>query len=125
MKEERNVMAALRRMGFEKDQMTAHGFRAMASTILNEQGWPPDVIERQLAHVEGNSVRAAYNHAEYLPGRRKMMQHWANWLDGLKQGPVPALNHLLNLCMDFCQIPNNSACEPRRTRRRILSSGIS
>jgi integrase len=81
---ENTITAALRRMGFEKAQMTAHGFRAMASTMLNEQGWPPDVIERQLAHVEGNSVRAAYNHAEHLPQRREMMQHWADWLDGLK-----------------------------------------
>jgi integrase len=81
---ENAVTAALRRMGFEKDQLCAHGFRAMASTILNEQGWTPDVIERQLAHVEGNSVRAAYNHAEHLPQRREMMQHWANWLDGLR-----------------------------------------
>jgi hypothetical protein len=53
----------------------------MASTNLNEQGWQPDVIERQLAHVEGNSVRAAYNYAEYLSERRKMMQEWADWLD--------------------------------------------
>jgi integrase len=78
------IRVALRCMGFTNDQMTAHGFRAMASTILNEQGWTPDVIERQLAHVEGNTVRAAYNHAEHLPQRREMMQHWANWLDGLK-----------------------------------------
>lgn len=81
---ENAVLVALRSMGFTKEQMTAHGFRGMASTRLNEQGWPPDVIERQLAHVEGNSVRAAYNHAEYLPERRKMMQCWADYLDELK-----------------------------------------
>jgi integrase len=63
-----------------------HGFRAMASTILNEKGYRPDWIERQLAHVEGNAVRAAYNHAEYLPERRKMMQDWADYLDSLKAG---------------------------------------
>ena len=63
--------------------MTPHGFRATASTLLNENGWPPDVIERQLAHVERNQVRAAYNHAEYLPERRKMMQWWADYLDNL------------------------------------------
>lgn len=78
--------AALRRMGFTKDEMTAHGFRSMASTRLNEMGWPPDAIERQLAHVEGNSVRAAYNYAEHLPQRRKMMQAWADYLNGLRSG---------------------------------------
>jgi integrase len=83
---ENTIIAALRRMGYGRDEMTAHGFRSMASTNLNEQGWPPDVIERQLAHVEGNSVRAAYNYAEYLPERRKMMQAWADWLDNLVKG---------------------------------------
>ena len=78
------VNAALRRMGYSKEEMTGHGFRAMASTILHEQGWPSDVIERQLAHAEGNSVKAAYNHAEHLPKRRKMMQAWADYLDSLK-----------------------------------------
>ena len=77
------VLYAIRRMGFSNEEMTAHGFRGMASTRLNEMGWPPDVIERQLAHVEQNSVRAAYNHAEYLSERRKMMQVWADYLDGL------------------------------------------
>jgi len=81
---ENTILYALRRMGFSKDEMTAHGFRSMASTLLNEQGWHPDFIERQLAHVEGNSVRAAYNYAEYLPERRKMMQAWADYLDSLK-----------------------------------------
>jgi integrase len=81
---ENTILYALRRMGFSKDEMCAHGFRGMASTRLNEQGWHPDVIERQLAHVEGNSVRAAYNYAEYLPERRKMMQAWADYLDSLK-----------------------------------------
>ncbi|MBR1602185.1 MAG: tyrosine-type recombinase/integrase [Synergistaceae bacterium] len=77
------VRIALRTIGYTKEEMTAHGFRGMASTRLNEMGWPPDVIERQLAHVEQNSVRAAYNHAEYLQERRKMMQAWADYLDGL------------------------------------------
>ena len=81
---ENTIRIALRSMGYTNDDMTAHGFRSMASTNLNEQGWTPDVIERQLAHVEGNSVRAAYNYAEYLPERRKMMQAWADWLEGLK-----------------------------------------
>lgn len=83
---ENTVNAALRRMGYAKDQMTGHGFRAMASTLLNEQGCAPDVIELQLAHAERNKVRAAYNRAKRLPERRKMMQHWANYLDGLRAG---------------------------------------
>jgi integrase len=80
-----SVIAALRYMGFGSDEMTAHGFRSLASTNLNEQGYPPDVIERQLAHVDKNGVRGAYNYAEYLPERRKMMQEWADWLDSLKK----------------------------------------
>jgi len=64
--------------------MTGHGFRSIASTLLNEQGWNRDAIERQLAHAERNGVRAAYNHAEHLPERREMMQHWADYLDQLK-----------------------------------------
>jgi integrase len=80
------VLAALRRMGYSKEEMTGHGFRAMASTILHEQGWPDDVVERQLAHAEGNKVKAAYNHARHLPERRKMMQAWADYLDALKGG---------------------------------------
>jgi integrase len=78
------VLAALRRMGYAKDEMSGHGFRSMASTLLNEQGWNSDAIERQLAHAEGNSVRAAYNYAEFLPERKRMMQAWADYLDRLK-----------------------------------------
>ena len=77
------VLAALRRMGYAKDEMSGHGFRSMASTLLNEQGWNRDAIERQLAHAERNKVRASYNYAEYLPERREMMQHWADYLDQL------------------------------------------
>jgi len=80
------INAALRRLGFDKDTMTAHGFRAMASTRLNEIGWAPDVIERQLAHVEKNKVRAAYNRAQYLDERIRMLQAWADYLDGLRAG---------------------------------------
>ncbi|WP_286979008.1 tyrosine-type recombinase/integrase [Aminobacterium sp. UBA5514] len=76
------VNAALRRLGYGQDEFTGHGFRSMASTILNEHGWPADVIERQLAYIERNAVRAAYNHAEYLDQRREMMQWWGSWLDG-------------------------------------------
>ncbi|MHB8810988.1 MAG: tyrosine-type recombinase/integrase, partial [Desulfobulbaceae bacterium] len=78
------VLAALRRMGYAKEEMSGHGFRSMASTLLNEQGWNRDAIERQLAHAERNSVRASYNYAEYLPERRKMMQAWADYLDHLE-----------------------------------------
>jgi integrase len=78
------LLAALRRMGYGKGDMTVHGFRAMASTLLNEQGYNRDWIERQLAHGERNSIRAAYNYAEYLAERRKMMQEWADYLDTLK-----------------------------------------
>ncbi|MDA3834872.1 MAG: tyrosine-type recombinase/integrase [Spirochaetales bacterium] len=78
------VLSALRRMDYAKEEMSGHGFRAMASTILHEQGWPTDVIELQLAHAEKNSVRAAYNHAQHLPERQRMMQAWADYLDKLK-----------------------------------------
>lgn len=78
------VNAALRRLGYTKDEITGHGFRSMASTLLNEQGWNRDAIERQLAHGERDAVRAAYNYAEHLPERRRMMQAWADYLDKLK-----------------------------------------
>lgn len=80
------ILAALRNMGYAKEKMSGHGFRAMASTILHEQGWPSDIIERQLAHAERNSVKAAYNYAQYLAERRRMMQAWADYLDTLKSG---------------------------------------
>ena len=81
---ENTINAALRRLGFDKDTMTGHGFRALAATRLNEMGWAPDVIERQLAHAERNKVRAAYNRAAYIAERTKMMQAWADYLDGLR-----------------------------------------
>jgi integrase len=81
---ENTVNAALRRLGYSGQEMTAHGFRAMASTRLNELGWATDVIERQLAHMERNRVRAAYNRAQYLAERREMMQAWADHLDELR-----------------------------------------
>jgi integrase len=78
------LLNALRRMGYGKDQMTIHGFRSMASTLLNEQGYRPDVIEAQLAHGEKDAIRAAYNRAEYLAERRQMMEAWGNYLDHLR-----------------------------------------
>jgi integrase len=82
---ENAMLYALYRMGYHS-KATGHGFRATASTILNEHGFMPDVIERQLAHSERNSIRAAYNHAQYLPERRKMMQWWADYLDEVAAG---------------------------------------
>ncbi len=79
------MLFALYRMGY-KGKMTGHGFRAVASTILNETGFNSDVIERQLAHCERNEVRGAYNRAEYLPERKRMMQHWADYLDSIEAG---------------------------------------
>ena len=78
------VLAALRRMGYAKAEMSGHGFRAMASTLLYEENWSSDVIERQLAHAETNSIKAAYNYAQHLPERRRMMQWWAEHLDSLR-----------------------------------------
>lgn len=78
------VNSALRRIGYAKEEITGHGFRSMASTLLNELGWNRDAIERQLAHGERNQVRASYNFAEFLPERRKMMQAWADYLESLK-----------------------------------------
>ncbi|EHP41242.1 cp4-like integrase [Cupriavidus basilensis OR16] len=79
------ILYGLYRLGYHS-RMTGHGFRGLASTMLHEMGYSPDVIERQLAHVERNKVRAAYNHAQYLPERRRMMQHWADYLDQLAAG---------------------------------------
>jgi integrase len=84
------MLYALYRMGYH-GRATVHGFRAMASTALNEMGFRPDVIERQLAHQEQNDVRAAYNRAEYLNERRAMMKHWANHVDATASGNVVAL----------------------------------
>ena len=90
---ENTLNAALRRLGYSKDEATTHGFRSMAAVRLNEMGrWNADAIERQLAHQEPNAVRRAYTHAaEYWPERREMMQVWADqleaWRDGAKVIP--------------------------------------
>ncbi|MEY9494542.1 integrase [Bradyrhizobium elkanii] len=85
---ENTMNVALRRLGYGQDEMCAHGFRAMASTRLNEMNrWKPEVIERQLAHVDKNSVRRAYNRAEYWTERVEMMQAWADYLDELERTP--------------------------------------
>jgi len=77
------INRALEHMGYASGLWTGHDFRATASTQLHEMGYRPEVIERQLAHVEGNKTKAAYNHAEYLTERREMMQAWADWIDGI------------------------------------------
>jgi integrase len=95
---ENTLNAALRRLGYASDEMCTHGFRAMASTRLNEMGrWNPDAIERQLSHQEPNAVRRAYTHAtEYWAERVEMMQAWSDYLDQLRQGGavVPFLKEI-------------------------------
>ncbi|RDS79903.1 DUF4102 domain-containing protein [Dyella monticola] len=84
---ENTVNMALRGLGYDGDTMTGHGFRAMASSRLNEMGWDERAIERQLAHAESNEVKGAYNYAaKYLEDRKRMMQAWADYLDGLRTG---------------------------------------
>jgi integrase len=88
---ENTINAALRRMGYDQTEMTGHGFRAMASTLLNEMGkWHPDAIERQLGHIEENEVRRAYSRGEYWPERVRMMQAWSDYLDRLKEQKRPS-----------------------------------
>jgi integrase len=82
---ENAMNSALRRMGYQKHEMTSHGFRSTASTILNERGFNPDVIEAALAHQDEDAVRRAYNRATYLPERTKLMQEWADLLDTFRQ----------------------------------------
>ena len=82
---ENAMNSALRRMGFGKDEMTAHGFCSSASTILNGRGFVPDVIEAALAHQDGNAVRRIYNRATYWPERVELMQTWADLLDEFRQ----------------------------------------
>ncbi len=84
---ENTINAALRRMGFAKDEMTGHGFRAVASTLLNESGkWNADAIEAQLAHVDNDAVRRAYHRADYWSERVAMMAYWADYLAELREG---------------------------------------
>ena len=83
---ENTVNTALKSMGFDGDTMVGHGFRATASTLLHEMGWPPEIIELQLAHRQRNQVAAAYNRSARIDERTKMMQQWANYLDSLRTG---------------------------------------
>jgi integrase len=94
---ENGVLSALRRMGYSTEEMSGHGFRGMASTLLHELGWNDECIEKQLAHQDPNKVRAAYNHAKYLPERTEMMQAWADYLDNLKDGgKIIPMNRTVN-----------------------------
>jgi len=92
---ENSLNVALRSLGYSKDEMCAHGFRASASTLLNNSGnWHPDCIERQLSHMDRDAVRRAYNHAEYWDQRVSMVQSWADYLDRLKgSGQIIPLPH--------------------------------
>jgi integrase len=85
---ENAMNSALRRLGYAKDEMTAHGFRATASAILNERGFNPDVIEAALANQDANAIRRAYNRATYWPERAKLLQSWADLLDEFKSVAV-------------------------------------
>jgi len=84
---EHTLSYALRNLGYRQDQMSAHGFRSSASSMLNESGlWHPDAIERQLAHIDRNAVRAAYNRADRWPERVRLAQWWADACDTLREG---------------------------------------
>lgn len=86
------LLDALKSMGWNTDdEMSVHGFRGTFSTIANESGYRSDVVELQMAHVEKNAVRAAYNHAAYMPERRQMMQEWADYLDAVREGQAESM----------------------------------
>ena len=89
-----SLRMALRGMGFDKETITSHGFRGTASTFLNSQCFRGDAIEAQLSHKDKNAIRAAYNHADYMPERQQMLQVWADYLDTLRTGEkvVPIRN---------------------------------
>ena len=80
------LLSALRDLGYEKSEMSVHGFRSIGSTLLNESGWPPDAIEAQLAHYVGGTVRAVYNYAQYMDTRVRMMQWYSDYLEALRDG---------------------------------------
>ena len=87
---ENAINSALRRMGYTQEEMSSHGFRSTASTILNEHGFRPDVIEAVLGHQNENAVRRAYNRASYWPERVELMQKWADMLDGFRECRISA-----------------------------------
>ena len=83
-----SIRMSMRRVGIDKNTLTTHGFRHTASTLLHEQGFNSDAIERQLSHREKNKIKGTYNHAEHLNERREMMDRWSDYLDSLKQGQI-------------------------------------
>ena len=91
------IRAALRTMGFDNTVITTHGFRGTASTFLNTLGYRRDVIEAQLSHKDKNTIRSAYNHADYMQERQIMLQEWADYLDSLRMGakviPLKSINY--------------------------------
>ena len=97
---------ALRRMGFSSREITPHGFRATASTLLSELGWRSEVIERQLAHADADRMRRIYNHAQYLTERRAMMQTWADYLDGLRKAPSYCADESPQQCLNLLPLPH-------------------
>jgi integrase len=102
---ENTINRALRRMGYGHDDLVGHGFRSMASTLLNEHGWTPDAIERQLSHIEESETRRAYNYAEYLAERRLMMQGWADLLDDLRANKTERSSQSRHSPQDFKPLP--------------------
>jgi integrase len=109
---------ALRRLGYA-NRLTGHGIRGTLSTALNEIGYPQAWIEAQLSHADPNSVRAAYNHAEYVEQRRRMMQDWADRLDWLEQGRIEeASRHLIVHLENALERPATCACHSRPVPRR-------
>ncbi len=113
---ENTFNSALARMGY-KNTATAHGFRALFSTVANECGWNPDVIERQLAHKEQNEIRAAYHRSTYLADRVKLMQWWADYLDGRKSGNVVKMPQRAAGCWPA---PAQTLCGPHRPFKNLL-----
>ena len=108
---ENTINAALRRLGFTKDEMTAHGFRSAASSLLNESGiWNPDAIERQLAHVDNDSVRRAYARADYWEERVRMMAWWADRCDEMKRGGavIPLADVTQLACKALVDLPTKT-----------------
>ena len=108
---ERNTInAALRRLGFKQDEMTAHGFRSAASSVLNESGlWNPDAIERQLAHIEPDAVRRAYARADYWDERVRMMTRWADKCEELRRGGELIVFQAVRYLEPSCSLSTNQA----------------
>lgn len=112
------LLNALRRLGYDKDTACIHGFRSTASTLLNEKGYRGEVIEAQLAHAENDQVRAAYNRAQYMPERIRMMQDYADYLDALREGKSQAMHAIEILPVDHSTLPTKTTDENAPSRRK-------